>query len=87
MFLYNPYSNKWFFPLMLIKTWSSTLIFDNETNENGGFVKNVILRYFVPSLINSVTFSVFYIVDILFIFGEERKCVHDKIAKTKVIKK
>ncbi len=49
-----------------------------------GFVNGVILRSWVPAIINQIC-SLFSIVDALFIFGDEHKCVHDHIAQTVVI--
>lgn len=41
------------------------------------------MRYFVNSLLGNV--PLYSIVDILFIFGDERRCVHDYLARTKVV--
>lgn len=59
-------------------------IVEQGTGENPGFVKVILLRSIVPSLINSVV-GVFSIVDAAFIFGEEQRCLHDMIATTDVI--
>lgn len=59
-------------------------IVSRETGQNGGFVTNVLLRSVVISLISSVV-SIFSIIDIAFIFSEDRDCLHDKIASTKVV--
>ena len=58
--------------------------------ENGklpGFVNGWLLRSFVPGLIGQVPYvgGLFSLVDILCIFGEERRCIHDMIAGTKVV--
>jgi uncharacterized RDD family membrane protein YckC len=52
-----------------------------------GFVKAVLLRAFVPALIGGVPAagSIFSIVDILFIFRSDRRCIHDLIAGTRVV--
>lgn len=56
----------------------------NEDNSNPGFVHTVVLRGFVNGLIGK--FVPFYsLVDRLFIFGEEHRCLHDLIASTKVV--
>ncbi len=60
--------------------------FDNETNP--GFVKAFLLRIFVNGLISAVPFvgQVYALVDICFIFRDDRRCLHDFIAGTKVVK-
>ena len=49
-----------------------------------GFVRGVILRSWVPGLINQFC-SLFTLLDALWIFGQERRCIHDYIAMTTVI--
>ncbi len=53
-----------------------------------GFVKVVLLRLFVPSLIAGIPYAgaIIWLVDALFIFREDRRCLHDLIAETKIIK-
>jgi len=53
-----------------------------------GFVKVVLLRIWVPAFIAGIPYagSVIWIVDGLFIFRDDRRCLHDLIAETKVIK-
>ena len=58
--------------------------------ENGklpGVVNGWVLRWLVPFAIGQVPYigSLFGLVDILFIFGEEKRCIHDLIASTKVV--
>ena len=56
----------------------------NEDNSNPGFVHTVVLRGFVNGLIGNVV-PFYSLVDPLFIFGEEHRCLHDLIASTKVV--
>lgn len=55
-----------------------------------GFVHGVVLRIWLPGLFGAITAGVcavnlFFFIDSLFIFGEERRCVHDFMADTIVI--
>jgi uncharacterized RDD family membrane protein YckC len=63
-------------------------IVKQDTGENGGFVTNVLLRGIVAGLIGGIPFigPVYQIVDILFIFREDKRCIHDLIASTRVVK-
>lgn len=54
-----------------------------ETGANGGFVANVLKRVILNAVIGLV--PLYALVDILFIFREDRRCIHDLIAGTKVI--
>lgn len=54
-----------------------------ETGANGGFVVNVLKRGVAVGLLNLI--PGFFLVDSLFIFREDRRCVHDFIAGTVVI--
>ena len=60
--------------------------FVDETNP--GFVKAFLLRVFVNGLIGAVPIIglVYWLVDICFIFRDDRRCLHDLIAGTKVVK-
>jgi uncharacterized RDD family membrane protein YckC len=51
------------------------------------FASGVAMRSWLPFLVQCIPFvgSLFGLVDVLFIFGEERRCVHDLIAGTKVV--
>jgi len=62
-------------------------IVDVERDVNPGWVRTIILRGVVNGLISGVpVLGVLYtIVDILFIFGQERRCIHDLIATTRVV--
>ena len=58
-----------------------------DTEGRPGFVRAFLLRGTVPLLIEQVPLlgGLFWIVDACFIFGDERRCVHDYIAGTKVV--
>ncbi len=60
--------------------------FEDETSP--GFVKAFLLRSFVNGLIGSIPFigAVYSLVDICFIFRDDRRCLHDLLAGTKVVK-
>jgi uncharacterized RDD family membrane protein YckC len=49
-----------------------------------GFVNGVALRIWIPQVINQAC-SLFSLIDALWIFGEEQRCIHDLIASTIVI--
>jgi uncharacterized RDD family membrane protein YckC len=55
---------------------------------NGGFVTNVLLRGLVNMVISAVPVvgTIYFLVDPAFIFREDRRCVHDHLAGTCVIK-
>jgi uncharacterized RDD family membrane protein YckC len=57
-------------------------------NAPAGFLRAVFLRGTIPLLFAQIPFLnvLFWLVDVCFIFGEERRCVHDYIAGTKVVK-
>lgn len=61
-----------------------TRIVLKDTLQNGGFVTNVLKRGLVTGLLNLV--PGFFLVDSLFVFREDRRCIHDFIAGTCVIK-
>lgn len=61
-----------------------TKIVVKDTLQNGGFVTNVLKRGLVTGLLNFV--PGFFLVDSLFVFREDRRCIHDFIAGTCVIK-
>ena len=54
---------------------------------NPGLVKVWLLRSFVPGLLSAIPYLgwLFAIVDSCFIFREDRRCIHDLIAETKVV--
>ena len=53
------------------------------TSQNGGFVPNVVLRAWLITLLGFIPFL--GLVDVLFIFREDQRCIHDLIAGTRVI--
>jgi uncharacterized RDD family membrane protein YckC len=59
-----------------------------EDDSNPGFVKAVLLRGFVNGLIGAVPVlgPIYSLVDICFIFTQSRRCIHDLIAGTRVVK-
>lgn len=60
-------------------------IVHSRTHRNGGFVPNVLVRAWANFLIGS--FVPFYsLVDACFILTTEARCLHDRIASTKVVK-
>jgi uncharacterized RDD family membrane protein YckC len=65
----------------------STQIVDYQTGEPAGFLKAFVLRIFVSGLIGAIPFVgwIYSIANILFIFGAERRCLHDLIAGTSVV--
>ncbi len=60
--------------------------FDDEANP--GFVKAFLLRAFVNGLIGAIPFLglAYTLTDIFFIFRDDRRCLHDLLAGTKVVK-
>ena len=58
-------------------------IVKRSTDENGGFVTNVLLRWVFNGILSIIPF--YGLVDILFIFREDRRCIHDFIAGTEVV--
>lgn len=60
-----------------------TRIVMKDTMENGGFVVNVLKRGLLNGLLSLI--PGYFLVDSLFVFREDRRCVHDMIAGTIVI--
>lgn len=59
-------------------------IVKNDSGEIGGFVTNVLLREIVNTILCLV--PLYYIADALFIFRDDQRCIHDLIAKTKIVR-
>ncbi|MCX7708841.1 MAG: RDD family protein [Clostridia bacterium] len=59
-------------------------IIKTDTGENGGFLYNFLLRSVVNYLIASVV-PFYGLVDTLMIFSEDKRCIHDRLAGTKVV--
>lgn len=54
-----------------------------KTGENGGFVTNILLRTLLNFLLRII--PLYGLIDILFIFNKDYRCIHDHIAGTIVI--
>lgn len=54
-----------------------------DTMQNGGFVTNVLKRGFLNGLLSII--PGYFLVDSLFVFRDDRRCIHDMIAGTCVI--
>ncbi len=56
-------------------------------DSNPGFVSVILARSVVPAALGAIPYigPIFSLFDILSIFGEERRCLHDHIAGTKVV--
>ncbi len=65
------------------KRWLKIRIVDAETQRVGGFSKNVLVRSVLNFILSFV--PVYGLVDVLFIFREDRRCVHDLMAGTIVV--
>jgi uncharacterized RDD family membrane protein YckC/phage FluMu protein Com len=50
-----------------------------------GFVNGVILRSWVPAFIGLFFGGLFYMANALAVFGQERRCIHDLLAGTRVV--
>lgn len=69
------------------KMWLGIRIVTHPDNQKPGFVKACLLRAFVNGIIGAVPClgPIYSLVDICFIFREDRRCIHDLIAGTHVI--
>jgi len=70
------------------KKWLGIRIVTHPDCQKAGFVKAVLLRGFVNGIIGAIPLlgAIYSLVDIFFIFREDRRCVHDLLAGTQVIK-
>lgn len=66
------------------KRMSGTRIRKADTGELPGFLYGVLLRNWVPFVINRLC-SLFALIDALFIFNDNHQCIHDLIATTCVV--
>lgn len=64
------------------KKWLGIKMVDLH-GQNPGFVRAVVLRSVVNGLLGFV--PLYSLVDVLFIFRQDRRCVHDLLAGTKVV--
>jgi len=64
-----------------------TQIFDYETKTPAGFVKTFLMRGVVNAIIGAVPCvgPIYSLLDPLFVFSEEHRCLHDQIAGTYVV--
>ena len=58
-----------------------------DTYENPGFVRAVLIRSIATGFIGNLPLvgNVFSLVDVLFIFSAEHRCIHDHMARTVVV--
>ncbi len=54
-----------------------------DDGSNPGFGRAIGLRVFLNGLLGFIPF--YALVDVLFIFGSQQRCIHDYIAGTKVV--
>ena len=68
------------------KKWTDIRI-EMLNGERVTFGTGVALRNWVPKVIGAVPYlgMIFHLVDCLFIFREDRRCLHDHIAGTRVV--
>lgn len=71
----------------IAKKWLGIRIVTFPEGTNPGGVKTILLRLLVNGLIGAVPLlgPIYSLVDICFIFREDRRCIHDLIAGTQVV--
>jgi uncharacterized RDD family membrane protein YckC len=59
----------------------------NDNDSNPGFLSAVVLRIWLSGILSAIPClgQLFLLIDILSIFSEERRCLHDWLAGTKVV--
>ena len=67
-----------------IAKWMLAMRIVTTDGELPGFVKGVLVRLWVPAILNQFC-GLFSLVDALFIFGDQQRCVHDYMADTIVV--
>jgi len=65
------------------KKWLKIRIVDAKTYKVGGFCKNVLLRTVCNGLLSIIPWYSY--IDIFYMFGKDRRCVHDHLAGTIVV--
>ncbi len=59
-------------------------VVNEKDGRNGGFVPNVLLRAILNAVFSLIPF--YALIDILFIFRGDKRCIHDLLAGTVVVK-
>ena len=70
------------------KKWLGIRIVRYDDNGTAGFVKAFLLRAFVNGLFTAFPGlgPIYALIDILFIFSDDKRCLHDKLSGTHVVK-
>lgn len=69
------------------KLYAKTKVFDFETHQPATFFQIFLMRLFVNQLIGGLPCvgPIYGLADVLYIFSEDRRCLHDKLAGTYVV--
>ena len=78
--------------LFLLVKWGQTIgkrfvgirVVDKERDVHPGAARLIGIRVVLNGLLGLIPF--YALVDVLFIFGQERRCIHDYLAGTRVVK-